>query len=135
MVVERRPRAEIGRDIITDRDQAVGLAARSAMQPGRPLRIADLMKPELVQRNETVMLVYEVPGIMLTVRGKAAEGGAEGDVISRAQRTIQAHGARRGGRSRPRRDQHRLRRGSPPTCRRAPVTRSVKRKRWSALRL
>ncbi len=82
LTVERRPRAEIGRDIIAGRDQAAGLAARNALQPGRPLRAADLMKPELVQRNETVTLVYEVPGIVLTVRGKAAEGGAEGDVIN-----------------------------------------------------
>ena len=42
----------------------------------------DLMKPEIVQRNEAVTLVYQVPGITLTVRGKAAEGGAEGDVIT-----------------------------------------------------
>ncbi len=39
------------------------------------------MKPELVRRNEMVMLIYQVPGIMLTVRGRATEGGAEGDVI------------------------------------------------------
>jgi len=82
VLIERRPRGEIGRDMITNADLAVGLAARAAMQPGRPLRLADLMKPELVQRNETVTLVYRVPGITLTVRGKATEGGAEGDVIS-----------------------------------------------------
>jgi flagella basal body P-ring formation protein FlgA len=93
VVVERRPRAGIGRDIVTNADQAVGSAARNAVQPGRPLRIADLMKPELVQRNETVTLVYKVPGITLTVRGKATEGGAEGDVISvlneQSKRTVQ----------------------------------------------
>jgi len=55
---------------------------RAGLQPGRPLRTADLMKPDLVQRNESVTLVYEVPGIVLTIRGKAADGGAEGDVIS-----------------------------------------------------
>jgi flagella basal body P-ring formation protein FlgA len=93
VLVERHPRAEIGRDIVTDRDQAIGFAARANLQPGRPLRAADLMKPELVQRNETVMLVYEVPGIVLTVRGKAVDGGAEGDVISvlneQTKRTVQ----------------------------------------------
>lgn len=93
VVVERRPRGEIGRDIVSDIEQAIGLAARTALQPGRPLRVADLMKPELVQRNETVTLVYEVPGVKLTVRGKAAEGGAEGDVISvlneQSKRTVQ----------------------------------------------
>ena len=66
------------------------------------------MKPEIVQRNETVTLVYEVPGITLTMRGKAIEGGAEGDVISRAQRAIQAHRARRRHRARPRRHLDRL---------------------------
>ena len=93
VLLERRPRAEIGRDIVTDRGQVVGLAARNGLQAGRPLRLADLMKPELVQRNETVTLVYEVPGITLTVRGKAVEGGAEGDVISvlneQSKRTVQ----------------------------------------------
>ena len=91
--LERRPRDEIGRDLVGKAEQAVGLAARAPMQPGRPLRVADLMKPELVQRNETVTLVYEVPGITLTVRGKAAERGAEGDVISvlneQSKRTVQ----------------------------------------------
>ena len=91
--VERRPRAEIGRDLITNREQAIGFAARNALQAGQPLRGADLMKPEMVQRNETVTLTYEMPGITLTVRGKATEGGAEGDVISvlneQSKRTVQ----------------------------------------------
>ena len=93
VAIERRPRAEIGRDSVSGSEQAIGLAARTALQAGRPLRVADLMKPELVQRNETVTLVYEVPGVKLTVRGKAAEGGAEGDVISvlneQSKRTVQ----------------------------------------------
>ena len=82
VIMERRPRTEVGRDIISKHEDAVGYAARAGLQPGRPLRSADLMKPDLVQRNESVTLVYEVPGIVLTIRGKAADGGAEGDVIS-----------------------------------------------------
>ena len=93
ILIERRARAEIGRDVVRDREQAVGLAARNALEPGRPLRTAQLMKPELIQRSEQVTLVYEVPGITLTVRGKAVEGGSEGDVISvlneQTKRTIQ----------------------------------------------
>jgi flagella basal body P-ring formation protein FlgA len=91
--VERHPRGDITRDIVTDRDQAIGFAARANLQPGRPLRAADLMKPELIQRNETVTIVYEVPGIVLTVRGKAIDGGADGDVINvlneQTKRTVQ----------------------------------------------
>jgi flagella basal body P-ring formation protein FlgA len=93
VVVERRPRAQLGKDVITERTQAIGLAARTNLEPGRPLRTAQLMKPELVRRNEHVTLIYEVPGILLTVRGKAMESGAEGDVVAvlneQSKRTIQ----------------------------------------------
>jgi flagella basal body P-ring formation protein FlgA len=93
IVIERRPRADLGRDIVTAGDHAIGLAARGPLQAGSVLRAAELMKPALVQRSETVTLVYEVPGITLTVRGKAGEAGAEGDVISvlneQSKRTVQ----------------------------------------------
>jgi flagella basal body P-ring formation protein FlgA len=82
ILMVRRPRARLGRDFITDRTKAVGMAARTTLEPGRPLRAAELMKPLVVKRGEQVTLVYRIPGIMLTVRGKAAEGGAVGDVIS-----------------------------------------------------
>jgi flagella basal body P-ring formation protein FlgA len=46
-----------------------------------------------VHRDDNVTLVYEVPGIMLTTRGKALEAGAEGDVINvlnvQSKRTVQ----------------------------------------------
>jgi flagella basal body P-ring formation protein FlgA len=93
ILLERRARAEVGRDIITNREDVIGYAARSSLQPGRPIRSAELMKPDLIQRNETVTLVYEVPGITLTIRGRAAEGGVEGDVINvlneQSKRTVQ----------------------------------------------
>lgn len=94
LAVERRPRAEIGRDQLTDRDAVVNMAARTALRAGKILRSADLMKPELVARGAIVTLVYQVPGISLTVRGKAVEAGAEGDTISvvneTSKRTLQA---------------------------------------------
>jgi flagella basal body P-ring formation protein FlgA len=93
VVMERRPRTEVGRGAITDRALAVGFAVRNAMDPGRPLQAAQLMKPEMIQRNDQVTIVYQVPGVVLTVRGKAADGGAEGDTISvlneQSKRTVQ----------------------------------------------
>jgi flagella basal body P-ring formation protein FlgA len=93
IVVERRPRAEVGRDLVTSRDHAIGFAVRNGLQAGRPIRTADLAKPDIIQRNDGVTLVYEAPGLVLTIRGKAIEGGAEGDVISvlneQSKRTVQ----------------------------------------------
>jgi flagella basal body P-ring formation protein FlgA len=80
--IERKPRVEVGRDAITDRDHVIGLAARESLPAGRPLRPSDLTRPELVQRNDMVILSFDMPGLSLTVRGKATEGGAQGDTIS-----------------------------------------------------
>lgn len=93
LVVERRPRSEVGRDAIAGLDQAIGQAARNTLRPGQPIRSADLTKPEIVLRNEMVMLKFEAPGLMLTMRGKALGSGAEGDTVSvlneQSKRTVQ----------------------------------------------
>jgi flagella basal body P-ring formation protein FlgA len=93
VTTERRPRSERLNGAL-GADQAVGLAVKRALRAGDLLRGADLMKPEVVQRNETVTIIYQVPGILLTVRGKALEAGARGDLISvtniQSKRTIQA---------------------------------------------
>jgi flagella basal body P-ring formation protein FlgA len=93
IVIERRPKAEAGSDIAGDPARVIGLSLRRALRAGQLLRHADLMRPELVQRNENVTLIFEVPGIMLTSRAKALETGAEGDLISvlnvHSKRTVQ----------------------------------------------
>lgn len=81
IAIERRPRAQVTPDMVTDAAQAIGRAARNTVSAGRPLRSGDLTKPHLVERNAFVTLVYEVPGITLTMRGKANEAGSEGDVV------------------------------------------------------
>ena len=93
IVVERRPKSEFSSEPAASAAEVVGKAARRVVRAGQPLRNADLMKPEIVQKNETVMLYYEVPGIVLTMRGKALESGAEGDLVNvlnvNSKRTIQ----------------------------------------------
>jgi flagella basal body P-ring formation protein FlgA len=81
VVIERRPKAEVGNDI-APRDRAVGMQARKQLRAGQALRVADLAKPDLVQRDQSVTLIYESTGLYLTIRGKALEGGTEGDVVN-----------------------------------------------------
>ena len=52
------------------------------MRAGQIVRNADITRPQLVRRGEPVILVYEVPGIVLTARGKAEESGALGDTVN-----------------------------------------------------
>ena len=35
-----------------------------------------------MQRDQNVTLIYEAAGLYLTIRGKAIEGGTEGDVVN-----------------------------------------------------
>ena len=81
VVVERRPKAEVGGDVAS-RDRAVGMQARRQLRAGQALKVADLAKPDLVQRDQTVTLIYEAAGLYLTIRGKALDSGTEGDVVS-----------------------------------------------------
>ncbi|WP_092115412.1 flagellar basal body P-ring formation chaperone FlgA [Bradyrhizobium erythrophlei] len=81
VVVERRPKAEIGNDAAV-RDGAVGMQMRRQIRAGQALRTADMAKPDLVTRDQNVTLVYHTSGLYLTIRGKAMDGGAEGDVVN-----------------------------------------------------
>ena len=47
-----------------------------------PLRAGDVQREEIVGKGELVTIVYEAPGLLITMRGKANEAGAMGDVIS-----------------------------------------------------
>jgi flagellar basal body P-ring formation protein FlgA len=81
VLVERRPKAEVGNDAAA-RDSAVGMQARRQLRAGQALRITDLAKPDLVVRDQNVTLIYESGGLYLTIRGKALEGGTEGDAVN-----------------------------------------------------
>lgn len=78
---ERRPKAEVTGEPAL-RNRAVGMQLRRPMRAGTPIRVADIAKPEFVQRDQSVTVIYQVPGIYLTTRGKAIESGAEGDTVS-----------------------------------------------------
>jgi len=93
IMLARKPKTELKADAFDTLDHLVGMEARAAIPAGQPLRQADLIKPDRIKRDESITLVYEVPGILLTCRGKALESGADGDVISvlnvQSKRTVQ----------------------------------------------
>ncbi len=82
VAIERRPRDSVAPDTAWDGQPVDGRVARRPLGSGTTLRTADLMRPELVARNDTVNLVYEVPGISLSLRVRATESGALGDTIT-----------------------------------------------------
>lgn len=82
VTVERRPREGQGNEIISDIHAAVDKVARRALLAGVPLRGSDVQREEIVGKGDLVTIVYEAPGLLITLRGRANEAGAMGDVVS-----------------------------------------------------
>jgi flagella basal body P-ring formation protein FlgA len=94
ITLEQRNRETLPQDIQGDASQLVGRIARRALGAGSTIRVGDLARPEIVTRGDVVTIVYEVPGLVLTLRGRASESGAQGDAIAvvnpQSKRTLQA---------------------------------------------
>jgi flagellar basal body P-ring formation protein FlgA len=92
VVIERRPKSEAGYDP-APRERVLGMQMRKSVRAGQYLRMADLGKPDLVLRDQNVTLIYDSPGLYLTMRGKAMEAGSEGDTVNvtnlQSKRTVQ----------------------------------------------
>lgn len=82
VLVERRPREGQATDLIGDPRAAIDKVATRALMAGAPLRAGDLRREEIVAKGDLVTLVYESRGLTITMRGRAGEAGAMGDVIS-----------------------------------------------------
>jgi flagellar basal body P-ring formation protein FlgA len=94
ILIERRVKETVPNDLHNDPAPLAGRIARRALSAGHVVRTGDLAKPELVARGETITILYEVPGLSLTLRGKASESGALGDMITvlnpQSKKTLQA---------------------------------------------
>jgi flagellar basal body P-ring formation protein FlgA len=92
--IERRPKETLPGDIQPDVAQLAARVARRSIAAGSVLRVGDVGKPEIVARGDIVTVVYEIPGMVLTLRGRAIEAGAQGDTIGvlniQSKRALQA---------------------------------------------
>jgi flagella basal body P-ring formation protein FlgA len=79
LTVLRQPRSQA--TTLARMSSTIGMAARRELRPGQPIQAADVMKPVVVKRNDTVTLIYQAPGLTLTLRGQAQDSGAVGDTI------------------------------------------------------
>lgn len=66
---------------LTDPAKAIGLEARITIYAGRPITASDLGAAAVVERNQTVSLVYRSGGLSILTEGRALSRGGAGDVI------------------------------------------------------
>ncbi|MGU3537248.1 flagellar basal body P-ring formation chaperone FlgA [Methylobacterium sp. A54F] len=80
VVIERRPREGTPPD--AQAAATAGEVAQRALAAGTVLRGGDTAPPDLVARGDAVSIVYETPGISLSMRGQANESGRLGATVS-----------------------------------------------------
>ena len=82
VTLERRPRETAPADAQVAPATLAGLVAQRSLTAGAVLRFGDAAAPDLVARGEAVTLVFETPGVSLSMRGIANDGGRLGATVS-----------------------------------------------------
>lgn len=68
--------------VAQDPAQVIGLEARVAIYPGRPVRLADLGPAAVIERNETVVMIYRHGGLTILSEGRALGRAALGESVT-----------------------------------------------------
>lgn len=79
--LEPRGRRSLPSGVVTDVTRLASVVARRPLRPGQILRADDLTGRDLVERNQKVTILYERPGISLSLTGKAMAAGPAGAVV------------------------------------------------------
>ncbi len=66
---------------VDDPAHLIGLEARVALYPGRPVRAVDVGPPAIVDRNDLVVLVFNRQPLSISTEGRALGRGAAGERI------------------------------------------------------
>lgn len=81
-------------DAVTDPESIIGSETRRALRANEPLRGYDLQEPVVISRGEIIALTFQAPGIQLSVRARALEDAAEGELARfvnlQSNRTVEA---------------------------------------------
>ncbi len=62
-------------------EEVIGLEARVALYPGRPIRVQDVGAPALIERNQIVELVYQSTGLKISTEGRSLGRAAVGETL------------------------------------------------------
>ena len=67
---------------LTSMDAATGMEARRVLHAGETLSAADLRRPVVVNKGQTVTMIFDAPGVQLTAMGRALSEGGVGDTVT-----------------------------------------------------
>ena len=79
--IERIRAESIRSEVAHSVEQLIGMAAHRTISPDKPIELADLGRSLEIQKGQTVHIELEYPGLVISARGIATEGGALGDHV------------------------------------------------------
>ena len=66
---------------ISEVEAVIGLEARVALYPGRPVQPGDVGPPAVVERNQLVVLVYDRGGLVIRTEARVLDRAGVGDLV------------------------------------------------------
>lgn len=75
------PEKTVGNDVVLDADDLIGKTPSRVLLAGKTIRIRDVSAPKLVDRGDEITIQYMEGPIQLSIKGKALQNGAMGDII------------------------------------------------------
>ncbi len=68
-------------DAILDASALIGLAAKRSLRAGGPVRAFDVERPSVIEKGDSLMVVFQTRGLTLTARARALSDAAAGDTL------------------------------------------------------
>ena len=75
------PAKRLGRGTVTDQQSLIGMSPRRPLRAQQIIRATDIETPVVVAKNSLVTIRLQTERMVLTVKGRALEDGAQGDVV------------------------------------------------------
>ena len=66
---------------VTDPALLIGQEVRKALYAGRPIRVADVQPPAVIERNQIVRLIFERNGLRIATEGRALDRAGVGAFV------------------------------------------------------
>ena len=85
---------DLQHNMITSKEKMLGMTPRRIAYAGKFVQDGTLIKPQLVQRGESVNITFTEGSLVLSAKGKALQSGAKGDIVrvtnANSSRTVDA---------------------------------------------
>ncbi len=75
------PKSSLHADVVQDETLLIGMILKRSMREMTPIRARDILKEQIVAKNNVVNMLYKTEFITLQVNGVAIEDGAKGDLV------------------------------------------------------